>query len=253
MQNLKKKKPFGGVGLGNIFSGKPLTVELNEQSKALLSPPPAYDSLATKSNKKITRAKIIHSYKPVLDDELELKNGGIVKVLNKETGEKGWWIGEINGKIGFFPNNFVKEIVKIENEKKFESKSLQDLKHLSKSNLSLIEKTEKKIEEYGALIKRLESYSLNFDKHLETFENNSNQYQSKSCGDFQMDFVNPAVTESKKNRISLEEDFDSFKKIVKDIQSELKEIKCSLNELKDLKNQVKELKIEMNRVKMLQN
>ncbi|KAJ1160762.1 hypothetical protein NDU88_001255 [Pleurodeles waltl] len=40
--------------------------------------------------------------------ELTLKEGDIVKILNKK-GPQGWWKGEIYGKIGWFPANYVEE------------------------------------------------------------------------------------------------------------------------------------------------
>lgn len=42
------------------------------------------------------------------DDELTLKVGDIITILNQE--EEGWWEGELNGKQGVFPNNFVEEL-----------------------------------------------------------------------------------------------------------------------------------------------
>lgn len=33
--------------------------------------------------------------------------GEIVSILSKELPDKGWWKGEIKGKVGVFPDNFV--------------------------------------------------------------------------------------------------------------------------------------------------
>ncbi|CAH0769481.1 unnamed protein product [Bemisia tabaci] len=41
------------------------------------------------------------------DDELTLKKGDIITLVTKEVADKGWWKGELNGKIGVFPDNFV--------------------------------------------------------------------------------------------------------------------------------------------------
>ena len=35
----------------------------------------------------------------------------IVQVISKEVEDKGWWKGEIDGRTGVFPDNFVKLIV----------------------------------------------------------------------------------------------------------------------------------------------
>ena len=54
-------------------------------------------------------AKVTFDYDAENNDELTLKEGDMVKVLDQE--EEGWWKGELNGKIGVFPSNFV-ELVK---------------------------------------------------------------------------------------------------------------------------------------------
>ena len=54
-------------------------------------------------------AKVTFDYDAENDDELTLKEGDVVKVLDQE--EEGWWKGELNGSIGVFPSNFV-EIIK---------------------------------------------------------------------------------------------------------------------------------------------
>lgn len=51
--------------------------------------------------------KVIYTYNPVNEDELKLLEGDIVTVLSKELPDKGWWKGELKGKIGVFPDNFV--------------------------------------------------------------------------------------------------------------------------------------------------
>ena len=54
-------------------------------------------------------ARVTFDYEAENDDELNLTEGDMVKVLDQE--EEGWWKGELNGKIGVFPSNFV-ELVK---------------------------------------------------------------------------------------------------------------------------------------------
>lgn len=57
--------------------------------------------------RKRRRARVIYSYTPVCDDELELEVDDVVEVLNEV--EEGWWMGSVNGKKGVFPSNFVVE------------------------------------------------------------------------------------------------------------------------------------------------
>lgn len=46
-------------------------------------------------------------YEAVNSDELTLVEGDIVTILSHEVEDKGWWRGELKGKIGVFPDNFV--------------------------------------------------------------------------------------------------------------------------------------------------
>ena len=54
------------------------------------------------------RARVTFSYKPELDDELVLEVGDII--TNIVDVDVGWCEGELNGKKGVFPNNFVEEL-----------------------------------------------------------------------------------------------------------------------------------------------
>ncbi|NWS14172.1 CD2AP protein, partial [Pachyramphus minor] len=44
------------------------------------------------------------------NDELSFKEGDIIQIITKDTGEPGWWKGELNGKEGLFPDNFAVQI-----------------------------------------------------------------------------------------------------------------------------------------------
>ena len=51
-------------------------------------------------------AKVMFDYDAGGDDELSLKKGELVEVLDQK--DDGWWKGLLNcGKIGLFPTNFV--------------------------------------------------------------------------------------------------------------------------------------------------
>ena len=61
--------------------------------------------LAKKPNE---RAKVMFDYEPENPDELKLTVGDVVTVTNKHIPDtEGWWEGELNGKAGVFPCNFV--------------------------------------------------------------------------------------------------------------------------------------------------
>ena len=58
--------------------------------------------------KELCRA--LFAYQRQNEDELTLKEGDIVTIVSKESDDKGWWRGELAGKIGVFPDNFVEVI-----------------------------------------------------------------------------------------------------------------------------------------------
>ncbi|KAK3524271.1 hypothetical protein QTP70_025851 [Hemibagrus guttatus] len=41
--------------------------------------------------------------------ELSLREGDVVKIYSKIGGDQGWWKGEANGRIGWFPSTYVDE------------------------------------------------------------------------------------------------------------------------------------------------
>lgn len=53
------------------------------------------------------QCKVLYAYAPLNEDELKLSEGDVVTVLSKELPDKGWWKGELRGKVGVFPDNFV--------------------------------------------------------------------------------------------------------------------------------------------------
>merc|ERR1719219_2790369 len=55
---------------------------------------------------KITKwCRVLFSYDPVHEDELELKVDQLIEFMSEV--EDGWWRGRVGGKIGVFPSNFV--------------------------------------------------------------------------------------------------------------------------------------------------
>ncbi|XP_068921903.1 CD2-associated protein isoform X1 [Petaurus breviceps papuanus] len=54
--------------------------------------------------------RTLFSYEGANDDELSFKEGEIIHLISKDTGEVGWWKGELNGKDGVFPDNFAIQI-----------------------------------------------------------------------------------------------------------------------------------------------
>uniref|UniRef100_A0A8C4QYQ5 SH3-domain kinase binding protein 1 n=1 Tax=Eptatretus burgeri TaxID=7764 RepID=A0A8C4QYQ5_EPTBU len=54
--------------------------------------------------------KALFPYTAQNEDELSLKEGDLVAIIAKDCGDAGWWEGEIQGRRGVFPDNFVKVI-----------------------------------------------------------------------------------------------------------------------------------------------
>uniref|UniRef100_A0A1I7TKH1 SH3 domain-containing kinase-binding protein 1 n=1 Tax=Caenorhabditis tropicalis TaxID=1561998 RepID=A0A1I7TKH1_9PELO len=85
-------------------------------SSASFSIPAASASTDTSSSettktKEMARVKFV--YNPQHDDELALKDiDMLLNITNKNCGDAGWFEGELNGKKGLFPDNFV-ELVQV--------------------------------------------------------------------------------------------------------------------------------------------
>jgi hypothetical protein len=60
-------------------------------------------SRASGNNKK--KCRVLFSYQPKHEDELELKSDDVVDFLTEV--EDGWWKGRLRGRVGVFPSNFV--------------------------------------------------------------------------------------------------------------------------------------------------
>lgn len=56
-----------------------------------------------------SRAVVKFSYDPRLEDELKLARGETIAVIDKSS--DGWWKGESNGRTGWFPSNYVEEVL----------------------------------------------------------------------------------------------------------------------------------------------
>ncbi|XP_028984411.1 SH3 domain-containing protein 21 isoform X2 [Betta splendens] len=64
-------------------------------------------SVRNKQKNVVEYCHAMFDYKAKTEDELDLKKGDVVVILKKETEDEGWWEGELNGRCGFFPDNFV--------------------------------------------------------------------------------------------------------------------------------------------------
>ncbi|XP_067240245.1 CD2-associated protein isoform X3 [Chanodichthys erythropterus] len=126
---MAQPKKIMGIGFGDIFKEGSVKLRVsqrgptvNEEKKEKPIPslpsttkstplstpePPKGEKEAESKGKVKEYCKATFPYEATNQDELDLKEGDIIHVLSKDTGEPGWWRGEINGKEGVFPDNFV--------------------------------------------------------------------------------------------------------------------------------------------------
>ncbi|XP_028130137.2 CD2-associated protein [Diabrotica virgifera virgifera] len=105
--------------------------------------------LPAKPTKQLCEAT--YPYKAQNEDEISFKEGDIITLISKDSQDPGWWQGELNGKTGFFPDNFV-VLISSDNkssskeEKKTHSKAFPDtgaIKSVASQRKSLEPKSEK--------------------------------------------------------------------------------------------------------------
>ncbi|NXU53731.1 SH3K1 protein, partial [Turnix velox] len=117
-------KKVKGVGFGDIFKDKPIklrprSIEVEndflpvEKSVGKKLPPATSTQEPTKievdsRTKTKEYCKVIFPYEAQNDDELTIREGDVVTLISKDCIDVGWWEGELNGRRGVFPDNFVK-------------------------------------------------------------------------------------------------------------------------------------------------
>nr|XP_015196752.1 PREDICTED: SH3 domain-containing kinase-binding protein 1-like [Lepisosteus oculatus] len=119
-------KKVKGFGFGDIFKDQPIKLRprsmdidselgLQEKQQVAKKVPsagapqeaPARSEPDSKAKAK-EYCKVIFPYEAQNEDELTIKEGDIVAIVSKECGDAGWWLGELYGRQGVFPDNFVK-------------------------------------------------------------------------------------------------------------------------------------------------
>ncbi|NWS62825.1 SH3K1 protein, partial [Chunga burmeisteri] len=117
-------KKVKGIGFGDIFKDKPIklrprSIEVEndflpvDKSVGKKLPPATATQEPTKievdsRTKTKEYCKVIFPYEAQNDDELTIREGDVVTLISKDCIDVGWWEGELNGRRGVFPDNFVK-------------------------------------------------------------------------------------------------------------------------------------------------
>uniref|UniRef100_A0A3B4BPM4 Osteoclast-stimulating factor 1 n=1 Tax=Pygocentrus nattereri TaxID=42514 RepID=A0A3B4BPM4_PYGNA len=96
-------KKVRGFGFGDIFKDQP--IKLRPRSMELDNELDKVRHIHTHSKE---LCKVLFPYDAQNEDELSIKEGDIITIVNKDCADAGWWLGELNGKQGVFPDNFVK-------------------------------------------------------------------------------------------------------------------------------------------------
>ncbi|CAK6976951.1 CD2-associated protein [Scomber scombrus] len=132
---IAQPKKIRGVGFGDIFREGSVKLKARlpspETEEKKEKPIPSLPSAAKPAHSNMTDSqradgegkskakeycKVTFAFEATNEDELSLKDGEIIHVLSKDTGEPGWWRGEIGGKEGVFPDNFVTLISEADKE-----------------------------------------------------------------------------------------------------------------------------------------
>ncbi|XP_066475300.1 SH3 domain-containing kinase-binding protein 1 isoform X1 [Tiliqua scincoides] len=117
-------KKIKGIGFGDIFKDKPIklrprSIEVDNDflpvEKTVGKRIPTATTIQEPSKIELDSrtkikeyCKVIFPYEAQNEDELTIKEGDIVTLINKDCIDAGWWEGELNGRRGVFPDNFVK-------------------------------------------------------------------------------------------------------------------------------------------------
>ncbi|XP_067273937.1 CD2-associated protein isoform X2 [Pseudorasbora parva] len=96
-----------------------------------------------------------YDYDALHEDELTLKLGDVIRNVRR-IDEDGWMEGDLNGKRGLFPDNFVKEVKKDEPKAKEEPKEAKEVKEV-KDETPLQRRTSKNV---ASLVQRISTYGL---------------------------------------------------------------------------------------------
>ena len=136
----------------SIVQVEKIIVEKTEEKKQTLIPvnssinniPTSNEYLKNSQGQRLLKADF--PYKANNKDELSFKKNDIVTLVSEDGGDPGWWKGELNGKIGVFPDNFVSAL-KVGDQDRFPalSSSNNSNNHKGFKNENLVQDLKQKI------------------------------------------------------------------------------------------------------------
>jgi signal transducing adaptor molecule len=89
----------------HVQTTAPATVESSSPQSSSNSAAPTSPTPSSAEGHAVTRVRALHSFQPSEPNELAFEKGDIIKVVNREY--KDWWRGQIRGRTGIFPVNYV--------------------------------------------------------------------------------------------------------------------------------------------------
>jgi len=102
---------------------------------------------------------VLFPYTAQNEDELTLEEGQTILIISREVEDKGWWKGEVDGRTGVFPDNFVKLIVEEEKRERKPSRPPPVAQEVEKSLLGKVvtnsKPQENSLKPLGNSVKRL--------------------------------------------------------------------------------------------------
>ncbi|XP_061522561.1 SH3 domain-containing kinase-binding protein 1 isoform X3 [Phycodurus eques] len=113
-------KKVRGFGFGDIFKDQPIKLrprsadvdseadKVAEWKTASSAAPDNMKSDPDGRGKGRELCKVLFPYEAQNEDELTIKEGEIIAIITKDCADTGWWMGEVGGRQGVFPDNFVK-------------------------------------------------------------------------------------------------------------------------------------------------
>ncbi|XP_074478795.1 SH3 domain-containing kinase-binding protein 1 isoform X3 [Sebastes fasciatus] len=150
-------KKVRGFGFGDIFKDQPIRLrprsmevdtegdKANEGKAASVTP----ETMKTEPDGKAKGrelCKVLFPYEAQNEDEMSLKEGEIINIITKECADAGWWKGEIGGRQGVFPDNFVKLLeAEKERPKKPPPPSAPSAKHTADVDLDAVPASTEKL------------------------------------------------------------------------------------------------------------
>uniref|UniRef100_A0A3Q3VR96 Osteoclast-stimulating factor 1 n=1 Tax=Mola mola TaxID=94237 RepID=A0A3Q3VR96_MOLML len=130
-------KKIRGFGFGDIFKDQPIklrprSMDADSEADKVRRAHAHGQTMKTESDSRAKgreQCKVLFPYEAQNEDELSIKEGDIVNIITKDCADAGWWMGEVGGRQGVFPDNFVK-LLEVEKEVSVAALQAEDSGHL---------------------------------------------------------------------------------------------------------------------------